>query len=103
MHLDEYQQYDAMGLAELIRRREVSREEVLEAALTAIEKLNPSLNALVRTRYERARQESQKLPTDTLFGGVPTLSKDLLMGLAGEPLAFGSASLSQWCPRKMRY
>ncbi|OWV31326.1 amidase [Halomonas campaniensis] len=100
MHLDEYQQYDAMGLAELIRCREVSREEVLEAALTAIEKLNPSLNALVRTRYERARQESQKLPTDTLFGGVPTLSKDLLMGLAGEPLAFGSASLSLWCPKE---
>ena len=100
MHLDEYRQYDATGLAGLIRNREVSREEVLEAAITAIETYNPKLNAVVRTRFERARQESRKVTDDTLFGGVPTLSKDLLMGLAGEPLSFGSASLAHWCPKE---
>lgn len=100
MHLDEYQAFDATGLAELIQRREVSREEVLEAAITAIEKYNPLLNAVVRTRFERARQESQRLATNTIFAGVPTLSKDLLMGMAGEPLAFGSASLAHWCPQE---
>lgn len=100
MHLDEYQAFDATGLAELIQRREVSREEVLEAAITAIEKYNPLLKAVVRTRFERARQESQRLAANTIFAGVPTLSKDLLMGMAGEPLSFGSASLAHWCPQE---
>ncbi|MGP8290397.1 amidase [Vreelandella zhanjiangensis] len=100
MQLHEYQQYDATGLAELIRRREVSRENVLEAAFTAIETLNPILHAVVRTRFEKARQESKRVASDALFSSVPTLSKDLLMGLAGEPLAFGSAALSQWCPKE---
>lgn len=100
MQLYEYQQYDAIGLAELIQRREVSQTEVLEAAFNAIETLDPGLHAVVRTRFEKARQESERLAVDTLFAGVPTLSKDLLMGLAGEPLAFGSAALAQWCPKE---
>ncbi|WP_018915627.1 amidase [Vreelandella zhanjiangensis] len=100
MQLHEYQQYDATGLAELIRRREVSQENVLEAAFNAIETLNPILHAVVRTRFEKARKESRDVSDNALFSGVPTLSKDLLMGLAGEPLAFGSAALSQWCPKE---
>ncbi|RUR57251.1 amidase [Vreelandella populi] len=100
MQLHEYQQYDATGLATLIRRREVGRADVLEAAFNAIETLNPVLHAVVRTRFEKARQESRGVADDALFGGVPTLSKDLLMGLAGEPLAFGCAALSQWCPKE---
>ncbi|MBP5980504.1 MAG: amidase [Halomonas sp.] len=100
MQLHDYQQYDATGLAELIRRREVSRVEVLEAAFNAIETLNPLLHAVVRTRFEKARQESEQVADDTLFGGVPTLSKDLLMGLAGEPLTSGSAALAQWRPKE---
>ncbi len=98
MYLDEYQQHDAMGLAELIRRRQVSRGEVLEAALAAIEQSNPVLHAVVRTRIDQARQESQHQPEGAYFAGVPTLSKDLLMGIKGEPLTFGSAALSQWYP-----
>lgn len=100
MQLHEYQQYDATGLAELIHRRELSRTDVLEAAFNAIETLNPVLHAIVRTRFEKARHESQHVADDALFGGVPILSKDLLMGLAGEPLAFGSAALSQWRPEE---
>ncbi|MGP9677162.1 amidase [Halomonas sp. AOP27-A1-41] len=100
MQSHEYQQYDATGLAELIRRREVSRADVLETAFKAIETLNPVLNAVVRTRFEKARHESERVADDTLFGGVPTLSKDLLMGLAGEPLASGCAALTQWRPKE---
>jgi amidase len=99
MHVRDYQQYDATGLAGLIRRREVSQAEVFDAAVSAIEALNPSLHAVVRTRFDRARHESQQVLEGSVFAGVPTLSKDLLMALAGEPLAFGSASLSEWCPK----
>ncbi|WP_447926301.1 amidase [Vreelandella sp. EE27] len=96
MRLDEYQRFDALGLAELVRRREVSREELLDTALRAIEQLNPALHAVVRTRADQARRESASLNDDGVFAGVPTLSKDLLMGMAGEPLASGSAALMDW-------
>lgn len=100
MHVHDYQQYDATGLAELIRRREVSQADIFEAAMAAIEELNPSLHAVVRTRFEKASHESLQVSESSVFAGVPTLSKDLLMALAGEPLAFGSASLSTWCPKE---
>ncbi|GGW21496.1 amidase [Vreelandella hamiltonii] len=98
MHVHEYQQYDATGLAALIRGGQVSREEVLEAALVAIEQANPALQAVVRMRVEQARRESQQVESSACFAGVPTLSKDLLMALKGEPLAFGSAALRDWRP-----
>ncbi|WP_035536512.1 amidase [Halomonas alkaliantarctica] len=100
MHPEDYQKYDATGLAELIRRREVSQSEVFDAAVAAIETLNPSLHAVVRTRFDKAKHECDQVLESAVFAGVPTLSKDLLMALAGEPLAFGSASLSAWCPKE---
>ncbi|WP_434986085.1 amidase [Vreelandella zhaodongensis] len=100
MHIHDYQQYDATGLAELIRRQEVSQAEVFDAAMNAIEALNPSLHAVVRTRFEKAKHECDQVSENSVFAGVPTLSKDLLMALAGEPLAFGSSSLSAWCPKE---
>ncbi len=98
MHFNDYRQFDAIGLAELIQRGEVSQNEVFAAAVNAIEALNPSLHAVVRTRFAKAQQENQQCPKDSVFAGVPTLSKDLLMAIDGEPLTFGSAALSAWCP-----
>ncbi|WP_163560282.1 amidase family protein [Halomonas sp. NO4] len=98
MELHEYRRFDGLGLAALIRRGEVSREEVFDAACAAIEADNPRLGAVVRTRFERAHTESRAVPPDAPFAGVPTLTKDLLMAIAGEPLAFGSAALADWRP-----
>jgi Asp-tRNA(Asn)/Glu-tRNA(Gln) amidotransferase A subunit family amidase len=39
----EYEQYDALGLAELIRRNEVSPDELLDAAIARVEALHPEL------------------------------------------------------------
>ncbi|PRY66250.1 amidase [Vreelandella songnenensis] len=97
MRCDEYQRFDATGLAELVRRGEISREELLEAALNAIERRNKALHAVVRLRAEKARLESRQMADDAFFAGVPTLAKDLLMGLSGEPLTSGSAALMSWC------
>ena len=38
----EYTSYDGVGLAELIRRREVEATEVVEAAIDVIERRNPA-------------------------------------------------------------
>ncbi|APX92489.1 amidase [Halomonas sp. 1513] len=96
MQQDDYQRYDATGLSELIRRREVSREEVISAASTLIEAANPSLGAVVRTRFDKAREELARVPVEAPFAGVPLFTKDLLMAIQGEPMACGSAALREW-------
>ncbi|MFY0989660.1 amidase [Halomonas sp. C05BenzN] len=92
----EYRAQDGLGLAALIRHGEVSREEVFGAACAAIEADNPRLGAVVRQRFEQAEREGRRVDPGSPFAGVPTLTKDLLMAIAGEPLAFGSASLVDW-------
>ena len=42
----EYEAYDALGLANLVRRHEVAPKELLDEALARVENLNPSVNAL---------------------------------------------------------
>ncbi|MGH6904841.1 MAG: amidase, partial [Geminicoccaceae bacterium] len=86
----EYVDYDGLGLAELIRGRQVSVPEVLEAAIGRIEKLNPRLNAVVTKVYEEARAEAQRLDRNAPFAGVPFLLKDLGGAQAGVPLSAGS-------------
>ncbi|WP_299311984.1 amidase family protein, partial [uncultured Halomonas sp.] len=96
MDVRDYRAHDALGLAALIRSGEVSRGEVFAAACAAIEADNPALGAVVRTRFERAAEEGRALDASAPFAGVPTLTKDLLMAIGGEPLAFGSAALAEW-------
>jgi amidase len=76
MQLGEYARYDGIGLAELIRRREVSAQEVGELALHAIERLNPILNCVLQTYPERVATQ-RALPPGGILAGVPTLLKDI--------------------------
>jgi amidase len=86
---DEYAKYDGLGLAELIAKREVQPSEVLEAAISRAEKLNPKLNAIVTPLYEYARQ---RMTGDLSgpFAGVPFLLKDAHHALEGTPMSNGS-------------
>lgn len=87
---------DATAQAELVRRREVSPLELVDAAIARIEKLNPQLNAVVWQRFEKAREEarSDRLPAGP-FRGVPFLTKDLGCTTAGEPDSGGSRFLKE--------
>lgn len=81
----EYARYDAIGLAELIRRRQVSTAEVLEAAIARIERLNPSINAIIRPMYGQARKQvARGLPNGPL-AGAPYALKDLGALYVGVP------------------
>jgi amidase len=82
--LAEYDSLDATALAELVRRREVSPAELLEAAIGRIESRNGALNAVVEKLFDRARQRVDQLP-DGPLKGVPFLLKDLKLQLAGTP------------------
>ncbi|MEZ4301194.1 MAG: amidase [Polyangiaceae bacterium] len=84
MSFPEYDNLDAVGLAELIRRGEVSAEQALEAAIERIEARNPHLEAVVHTMYDRARQRVGALPEGPLRG-VPFMVKDLKLQIQGTP------------------
>jgi amidase len=89
MRLPDYDDLDAIALAERVRRREVSPEELLEAAIERIEARNPKLNAVVHTMFDRARQRAASLP-DGPLRGVPFLVKDLKLQIAGTPTSNSS-------------
>jgi amidase len=86
----EYTEYDGLGLAALVRSKEVSADEVLEAAIGRIEALNPTLNAVVARAYDAARAAAPNGSDDAPFVGVPFLLKDLGGAQAGVPMSAGS-------------
>ena len=86
---NEYVQYDALALAELVSKGEVHPKEVLEAAIRRAEKLNPRLNAIVTPLYDYARDRVQQ-DLSGPFAGVPFLLKDVHHALKGTPMSNGS-------------
>ncbi len=90
MEFQDYVRCDATALSELVARREIHPEELLDAALSRAQAVNPRMNALVHRFDERARKWiASGLPRGP-FHGVPFLLKDLTAALAGEPLTGGS-------------
>lgn len=90
MNAEEYKRYDAVGLADLVARREVSPEEMTEAAIAAIEELNPRLNAVVYRYFDAARAAVRAGLPAGRFRGVPFLLKDLDVFMRGLPMSEGS-------------
>ncbi len=89
----EYDHFDALGLAELVARGEVSAQELLAAAIDRIAAANPALNALVRPMFDlAAKQIADGLPQGPLRG-VPILLKDLISTVAGVPTGSGNRML----------
>lgn len=95
-----------MGLARMIRRREVSPVELLEAHIAQIETVNPSLNAVIATRYEAARQDARAAERRVMAAadpealppllGLPYTAKEYIMA-EGMPLTGGV-----WSRRQLR-
>ena len=86
----DYEDYDGLGLADLIRRREVSAEEVLEAAIARVEARNPAVNAVVHRLYDEGRTTIATGLPDGPLAGVPFLLKDLYTFYKGAPMGNGS-------------
>jgi amidase len=93
---DELAYRSATEIASAIRTKEVSPVEVLEATITRVEQRNPSLNALVFTAFDEARERARAAEQAVLSGdelgplhGVPTAIKDLFDFKPGWPATFG--------------
>ncbi len=78
-----YEDYDALGLAALVKRREVTPEELLDAALARAKARNPLINAITIPMEEFARQAIAQGVPGGPFEGVPFLLKDLTASVAG--------------------
>jgi amidase len=95
---DELASLDATAQAELVRKKEVSPLELVDAAIERIEKLNPALNAVVTPMYDLACEAAQGGLPEGPFTGVPFLLKDLLAAYAGVRMTAGSRFLSEFVP-----
>jgi amidase len=86
---------DATAQAELVRSGDATPLELVDAAINRIEKLNGELNAVIHTRFDRARAEASGTLPDGPFRGVPIVFKDLDGMMDGEPLHLGNALLKR--------
>lgn len=91
MNLTDYAQHDGLGLAQLVRDKQVSAAELAQTGLRAIAALNPALNAVIET-YDNASEVCAAAPADLTapFTGVPFLLKDIGSHDAGVTFELGS-------------
>ncbi|MBE9544163.1 MAG: amidase [Proteobacteria bacterium] len=96
--LDDLALLDATAQAELVRKKEVQPIELVEAAIARIERLNPTLNAVVTPMYDYARDTAAVELPEGPFTGVPFLLKDILGSFAGVRMTLGSKLLQNFVP-----
>ncbi|THD62660.1 MAG: amidase [Bradyrhizobium sp.] len=90
MAFKEYGSYDAMGLADLVRKKKVSAGELLDEAIARTAKVDPQINAVVVKHYDYAQRQIDNGLPDGPFTGVPFLLKDLDL-LEGTRTTFGAS------------
>jgi amidase/6-aminohexanoate-cyclic-dimer hydrolase len=90
MVIKEYGNYDGLGLADLVRSKQVNARELLDEAIARTEKIDPQINAVVVKHYDYARKQIDKGLPDGPFSGVPFLLKDLDL-LEGTRTTFGAS------------
>jgi amidase len=94
MESTEYAAHDGLGLAQLIAERQVTAEEVVQAAQDRAREVNPRINAIVRWMDADAQTRLSE-PLSGPFAGVPFLLKDLGQEYAGVPSSYGCRALAQ--------
>ena len=83
MPMNDYERYDALGLADLVRRKEVSPLELLDAAMTRAEAAQKRVNCFSALFPEMARAQIAAGLPEGPFRGVPFALKDLGAALKG--------------------
>jgi len=91
MRFDEYRSHDAVGLAALVAKKEVTAGELLDVATARMAEVNPQLNAVTLDLTAQARAAP---PGPGPLSGVPYLLKDLGAHYEGVPTSGGSKLFS---------
>ncbi len=95
---DDYERYDALGLAGLVARGEASAGELLEAAMARADARNPAINAICLEMHDEARATIARGLPEGPLSGVPFLLKNLSAMYAGAPLTNGSRLFADFVP-----
>jgi len=82
---NEYASLDGLALGRMVRDRQITPAELMDAAIARAEKHNPKLNAIVFKDYDRARATARSHQSTGSFAGVPLLLKDIMGDCAGMP------------------
>jgi amidase len=99
---DELLWKSALQQARMVRDGDVSARELVEASLSAIERMNGELNAFVTVCDERALDEADDVQAgdDRPLCGVPIAIKDLTVLTGGIRTTAGMRALQDWIPRR---
>ena len=89
----DFAQLDATAQADLVQSGEVRPLDLVDAAIARIKAINPTLNAVIHERFEKARNEAEGALPDGPFRGVPFLLKDLETRSVGDPHHSGTSFL----------
>lgn len=103
MTFEEYRKHDALGLAKLIRKKEITASELVEIAITRAESVNPTINAIIQPLYNMAKDMAKKADPGSPFAGIPYLVKDLGLEIAGTPRAAGSRGYRDYVSKEDTY
>ncbi|WP_067563688.1 amidase [Nocardia acidivorans] len=93
MRYEEYREYDAVGLAELVGRGEIHPTELLRLALERCARIDPSINAVSLLMEQVGTELAQRSEHTGPLAGVPFLLKDLGQDFAGYPTSGGTGPL----------
>jgi amidase len=95
---DLFATYDALAVAELIKKRRLGVRELLDACLARLRQLNERLNAVTDFYEGELLDNSVAAMGDGPFGGVPFVVKQLMAQCAGSTTTAGSKFLSRQSP-----
>ena len=90
MAFKEYGNYGGVGLADLVRTKQVSATELLDEAIARTAKVDPEINAVVVKHDDYAKRQIEAGLPQGPFTGVPFLLKDLDL-LEGTRTTFGAS------------
>lgn len=90
MNLNEYAAFDGLGLAELVKKRQISPTELARTAKLAVDTTDSTVHAVVETYADRIEELDESNIADGPFCGVPFLIKDVGGHEKGRKIEFGS-------------
>lgn len=96
--MNDYFECDAIELARRVQVGEVSPAELVETAITAIERVDPQLNAVVHRMYDEARATAKGALPEGPLRGVPMVVKDFDGFVKGHPWTASTRFLDGWVP-----
>lgn len=92
IRFDEYRQWDAVAMATLVQKGEVTALELLECAHARHCAVKDDINAIINPMFFNAHRYLNKQRPQGTLQGVPIVLKDLLGHFPGVPTSGGSRS-----------